>query len=131
MKRLTDKIFWAKSWTTHGSGYTSKIKYTAVYKKLDKLFKLFLEKENKSILEIGCGGGRWLIYFAKEFGYNVWGIDYSEIGCKIARENLKREDVSGTILCEDVFKNSLESEFLVPLYFGVGTKIEKLVFQSS
>lgn len=38
----------------------------AIHKKLDILFKRFLEKRNKTILEIGCAKAKRLIYFAKE-----------------------------------------------------------------
>jgi 2-polyprenyl-3-methyl-5-hydroxy-6-metoxy-1,4-benzoquinol methylase len=55
------------------------------------------------LLEIGCGGSRWLPYFALQFGLEVSGIDYSEPGCRLARQLLTRAAVAGDIICADLF----------------------------
>jgi SAM-dependent methyltransferase len=55
------------------------------------------------LLEVGCAQSRWLPYFAREWGYNVAGLDYSEIGCQQARALLFREGISGEIFCQNVF----------------------------
>ena len=42
------------------------------------------------------------------------------MGCKMAKENLKRANVNGTILCEDIFKTSLKKESFDVVYsFGL------------
>ena len=105
------KDFWEKSWEESPLGkYYGIEKYLAINKKLDSLFKRFLDKGGKRILEIGCAKAKWLIHFAKEFGYEVYGIDYSEKGVEIAKRNLKIAGVEGTILCEDIFQTSLKGE---------------------
>lgn len=91
-------------------GYVGIEKYLAINKKLDMLFKRFIEKGIKRILEIGCAKAKWLIYFAKEFSYEVYGIDYLEKGVEIAKRNLKIAGVKGTILCEDIFQTSLKEQ---------------------
>src|SRR5579871_3084155 len=48
-----------------------------------------------SLLEIGCGGSRFLPYFARSFGFTVSGLDYSATGCEQARRVLKEEGVKG------------------------------------
>lgn len=107
----TDKDFWEKTWKESSFGrYRGIEKYLILNKKLDKLFKRFLERGNKKILEIGCAMAKRLIYFAKEFGYDVYGVDYSEKGVKVAIVNLKIAGVEGTILCEDIFQTSFEDE---------------------
>lgn len=58
------------------------------------------------MLEVGCRASAWLVYFAKEFGYRVTGIDYSELGCQLARENLRLNQVSGRVECRDLFSVS-------------------------
>lgn len=105
------KDYWEKTW--EGSPlekYQRFEKCLAINKKLDSLFKRFLDKGGKKILEIGCARAKQLIYFAKEFGYEVYGIDYSEKGVEIAKENLRIAGVEGTILCEDIFQTSFEEE---------------------
>ena len=105
------KDFWETSWKKIPFGkYQGIEKYLAINKKLDLLFKQFLEKGNKKVLEIGCAKAKKLIYFAKEFDYEVYGVDYSEKGVKIAKENLRIAGVEGTILCEDIFQTTFEKE---------------------
>ena len=105
------KDFWEASWKKILFGkYQGIEKYLAINKKLDLLFKRFLEKGNKKVLEIGCAKAKRLIYFAKEFDYEVYGVDYSEKGVKIAKENLRIAGVEGTIICEDIFQTTFKEE---------------------
>ena len=55
------------------------------------------------LLEVGCGNSIWLPYFAKQFGFLVSGLDYSEEGCRTSREMLAEAGVRGMIRCADVF----------------------------
>jgi 2-polyprenyl-3-methyl-5-hydroxy-6-metoxy-1,4-benzoquinol methylase len=113
----TDKNFWEKTWgKSQLERYYGIERYQAINKRLDGLFKRFLEKGDKKILEIGCAGAKQLIYFAREFGYEVCGIDYSEKGAAIARENLAIAGVKAAILCEDIFKTSLADESFDVVY---------------
>ncbi len=88
----------------------------AINKKLNSLFHKYIERGNKKILELGCAKSKRLIYFAKEYGYNIYGVDYSEKGVEIAIENLKNAGVLGNILCEDMFKTTLNSEYFDIVY---------------
>jgi 2-polyprenyl-6-hydroxyphenyl methylase/3-demethylubiquinone-9 3-methyltransferase len=54
-------------------------------------------------LEVGCGGGKWLTYFHRRFDYAVFGCDYSEGGCALARDALAAAGVPGTIIHSDLF----------------------------
>lgn len=63
----------------------------------------------KSILEVGCGNSTWLPYLAKCTGARVAGIDYSEDGCRLARERLKLENVVGDVHCLDIFASNATS----------------------
>ena len=55
------------------------------------------------VLEIGCAQSRWLPYFAREWGYRVAGLDYSELGCRQSRDLLVREGIAGEIYHQDLF----------------------------
>ncbi len=71
-----------------------------------KVFKSFFKDKNtkdKLFLEVGCGNSVWLPYFAKEHGFQVSGLDYSEYGCNTSRKILEREGVNGDIFCGDLF----------------------------
>src|SRR4051794_40483195 len=59
--------------------------------------------KNQDVLEVGCGRSRWLPYLAKEFGFNVSGIDYSPVGCDQAEAILAAAHVNGRIVHADLF----------------------------
>jgi 2-polyprenyl-3-methyl-5-hydroxy-6-metoxy-1,4-benzoquinol methylase len=75
----------------------------------------------KGLLEIGCAASRWLPYFAREFGFSVTGLDYSESGCETAQKILSREGVQGAVICADFFTPPSEmlAAFDVLVSFGV------------
>ncbi len=73
-------------------------------------FHLYFEKvlrdqptQGRRLIEIGCADSVFLPYFAKYFGFDVCGLDRSEIGCERARMILERERVTGEIYCADLF----------------------------
>jgi 2-polyprenyl-3-methyl-5-hydroxy-6-metoxy-1,4-benzoquinol methylase len=80
-----------------------------------------MNTQGKKVLEIGCARSVWLPYFAKEFGFKIYGIDYSEIGCQQAREVLSNAGVEGEIVYSDLFSppESLVEIFDVVISFGV------------
>jgi 2-polyprenyl-3-methyl-5-hydroxy-6-metoxy-1,4-benzoquinol methylase len=86
-------------------------------------FQIFsnMNTQGKKVLEIGCARSVWLPYFAKEFGFKVYGIDYSEIGCQQAIQSLSNEGVAGEIVCADFFSppESMVGVFDVAISFGV------------
>lgn len=75
----------------------------------------------KNLLEIGCARSRWLPYFAKEFGFKISGIDYSEIGCQQAMQILSNEGIEGEIICADFFSppETMLGKFDAVVSFGV------------
>ncbi len=77
--------------------------------------------QGEKILEIGCARSIWLPYFAKEFGFEVYGIDYSKVGCQQAKQILENEGVNGEIVCADFFSppESMLKAFDVVVSFGV------------
>jgi cyclopropane fatty-acyl-phospholipid synthase-like methyltransferase len=80
-----------------------------------------LQPRGKAFLEIGCARSAWLPYFAQEFGFNVYGLDYSELGCQQARQVLSDAGIPGEIVCADFFSPppTLQERFDVVVSFGV------------
>jgi SAM-dependent methyltransferase len=76
---------------------------------------------SQKLLELGCGNSVFLSYFHKEFGYDVYGLDYSELGCKQTERVLARDNVKGTIVQGDIFNppSELIGQFDVVCSFGV------------
>lgn len=80
-----------------------------------------IETKGLKLLEIGCGNSVFLSYLNKEFGFDVYGIDYTELGCEQARKILTRDGVKGEIILADAFHPSpdLLEKFDVVCSFGV------------
>jgi 2-polyprenyl-3-methyl-5-hydroxy-6-metoxy-1,4-benzoquinol methylase len=77
--------------------------------------------EGRSLLEIGCARSRWLPYFAKEYGFEVAGLDYSAPGCAQARGVLQAAGLDGDIVCADMFDppQRMMGAYDVVVSFGV------------
>jgi 2-polyprenyl-3-methyl-5-hydroxy-6-metoxy-1,4-benzoquinol methylase len=80
-----------------------------------------LETENCSLIEIGAGASDWLPYLHHRFGFVVAGLDYSEVGCRRARDNLERTSTPGSIYQADMFDPppGLVQQFDVVVSFGL------------
>lgn len=77
--------------------------YQRVHELLTEIVGGPTETAGKSLIEIGCGGSRWLPYFAKNYGYVVHGIDYSETGLALAQSILRQSGFSGRLVLGDFF----------------------------
>lgn len=93
-------------------------------KVLNKIFKKIFGLENnkgKKLLEIGCGNSVLLSYFAKTYGFEIYGIDYSAYGCEQSKKILERDHVKGVIMEADAFNppNELLNNFDFVCSFGV------------
>jgi 2-polyprenyl-3-methyl-5-hydroxy-6-metoxy-1,4-benzoquinol methylase len=77
--------------------------------------------QHKRLLELGCGGSAFLPYLAREFGFDVSGVDYSENGCSLARRMCEVNGVQATIVCADFFESPAElaGSFDAVVSFGV------------
>jgi 2-polyprenyl-3-methyl-5-hydroxy-6-metoxy-1,4-benzoquinol methylase len=95
-----------------------------VNRRFHRTFQRLFGKSNTSsmrLLEVGCGKSAWLPYFAKEFGFNVCGLDYSPIGCQMARNVLQANGVEAEVVCADFFSppENMLGTFDVVLSLGV------------
>lgn len=73
------------------------------------------------LIEIGCGGSRWLPYFHRTFGYEITGIDYSSSGIRLSRLILDKARIPATIVQGDLFEPPADmiERFDVVTSFGV------------
>lgn len=109
MKRLTDVAFWDQGWWQG-----KRPEKLWLYRDVDFEFVRLLRREGGSapvrVLEVGAGGSRVLPYLAWKFGYEVFGADFSLSGCRLLRANLALRQVSGGVLCEDLFQSALPAD---------------------
>ena len=93
-------------------------------RQLDNYYKSVFSNTNNSekrLLEVGCGNSVWLSYFRKYYGFQIFGLDYSEYGCEQTRKILERDQLEGTIVLGDLFNppQELLGTFDVVCSFGV------------
>jgi|SRR5919202_2011834 2-polyprenyl-3-methyl-5-hydroxy-6-metoxy-1,4-benzoquinol methylase len=135
-KDLAGKEYWDESWLVgeiplpvdpQDLGVNNYTNFTN--RRFHEYFhKIFSGLDNRGLrlLEIGCARSVWLPYFAKEFGFKVYGIDYSEVGCQQARQILSKAAVEGEVVCADFFSppTTMLETFDVVVSFGVAEHFE-------
>jgi 2-polyprenyl-3-methyl-5-hydroxy-6-metoxy-1,4-benzoquinol methylase len=122
------KQYWDKAWGTYDIPKGVNPQNEDIPNYVNRSFHNYFSKlfsnvttQGEKILEIGCARSVWLPYFSKEFGFNVTGIDYSELGCQQAMQILSNDGVRGEIVCADFFSppESMLKAFDVVVSFGV------------
>ena len=53
------------------------------------------------VLDLGCGTGRHLLYFAKE-GFEMYGIDGSPKGIELSKKWLSRRELNANLVCQKI-----------------------------
>lgn len=97
--------------------------------KLHGVFSDLLKGERgkgKKLLEVGCARSVWLPHFARQFGLEVAGIDYSETGCNQEKALLDIADVKADVICADMFDPpvAMKGTFDFVVSFGVAEHFE-------
>jgi 2-polyprenyl-3-methyl-5-hydroxy-6-metoxy-1,4-benzoquinol methylase len=103
--------YWNRFWEDRGTTVPAAVDPHArgldnyLNRRFDEFHRRVLPAETagRQLLEIGCARSAWLPYFAKEFGFVVHGLDYSELGCRQASQVLKNERVEGEVVRADLF----------------------------
>ncbi len=105
VKQLTSNKFWNEGYKTQSASKkkTLNFRFNRSNREFKNLFhqlnRIALDK--KSCLEMGCGNSLWLPFIAKNYTYNVGGIDYTEAGIQAAQENLLSHNISGKLWLAD------------------------------
>ncbi|MCC6639662.1 MAG: class I SAM-dependent methyltransferase [Deltaproteobacteria bacterium] len=86
----------------------------------DMLLTSIRRQRAASVLEVGCGNSVWLPHLARAAGVAVAGLDYSPLGCDLARRNLALGGVSGPIFCGNVFEAEPHDVGRHDLVFSLG-----------
>jgi SAM-dependent methyltransferase len=77
--------------------------FTKVQEDIPKIEKIFKKHKVKRILDLGCGSGRHLVYLAKQ-DFDVYGIDFSKEGIKIAKNWLRKEKLKAKLKIGDIYR---------------------------
>lgn len=89
---------------------------------IERLLIENIEKYNpKSILEVGCGNSIWLPYIAEKYNIDVYGIDYSENGCMLVKQRLKKKQDRDRIFCINIYDKENRNKIpKVDMLFSLG-----------
>lgn len=100
----SDPHIWTTDYHQHGPVYKQMSERLA---KQEELILTWFDKKF-TVLDIGCGFGRQAFLLAK-LGYDVVGIDTSDVFIKIASELFQKHQYHGKFLCGNI----LDKEFFV------------------
>ncbi|MDT8443883.1 MAG: class I SAM-dependent methyltransferase [Desulfuromonadales bacterium] len=120
-KDLASKEHWDAVYQSRSRDFTSEPWTPKHYdmRCLEAVFSRQLTPEISTVLEIGCGNSQWLAWFARQ-NRSVSGVDYSELGCDMARLRTKAQGCEVSIHCGDMFKISTETVGLHDLVYSIG-----------
>jgi ubiquinone/menaquinone biosynthesis C-methylase UbiE len=76
--------------------------FTQIQEDMPKIVRLLEKQKAKSVLDLGCGSGRHLVYLAKN-GFETYGFDIAEEGVKIANKWLKENNLSADFKTGSLF----------------------------
>jgi len=111
MKKLTKRIYWDERWKDMELPRYRDMK-TYSMQLIDKLLKKHVKSgENNKFIEIGCAPGSWMIYFYRNFGFKVYGMDYLKPGIELTKQNLRLANVEAKLYWGDIFKNNLKKNY--------------------
>lgn len=68
---------------------------------VEDVLPLFKENGVESVLDLGCGDGRHLVYLASQ-GYQMYGLDSASTALKFAKEWLEKEKLNAELKCGDM-----------------------------
>lgn len=127
MRKYIDPLTEKKHWDTNWQGnnlrdlsYRIELRWLRryLYSKMDEIFAASLPNGPRTFFEVGCGGGKWLVYFGKRFGYSVSGIDYSESGVLEASRSVSLAGMKADVIHGDIFSARLKNSYDVVLSDG-------------
>ena len=124
MKKLAEKEYWDSIYKMMPSRDGRNIsEFKNWIKNLTKDYSNFLmwdviiqrylpKNKDLKIIEIGCAPGKYLINFNKKFAYQPYGVEYSEKGVQITKENFTKAGLDPqNIIQRDFFDTTFESEY--------------------
>jgi len=82
--------------------------FTDPHPDMERLTEIFKERNVKTILDLGCGTGRHLIFFAKK-GFKIYGFDASPKALEIAGKWLA-EEFENVELCHHIMEKPFPYE---------------------
>jgi SAM-dependent methyltransferase len=103
------KAHWDDTWRSLGaSTLTQQVdgpgRWNHVNREVARFLRRWLTPRgvDSQLVELGCARSIWLPYFA-QLGHSITGVDYSELGCELARTGLAQAGTPGRVVLGDFF----------------------------
>src|SRR5262245_51095526 len=94
---LTDKQSWERE--------INEAALLTIDPRFHKILSKYLEfNQKKTVFEVGCVPGGYLLSFHKQYGYKPSGIDYATNAKEIESYFKKHQVDYGNIYCQDIFE---------------------------
>jgi 2-polyprenyl-3-methyl-5-hydroxy-6-metoxy-1,4-benzoquinol methylase len=123
---LAGKEHWDQIWAQLAFPPDIEPESTSLWSHRDRLVhealtRLLAGRRGQRLIELGCARSAWLPYFAREFGLEIAGLDYSALGAEQTEFRLREAGVPGVVRCGDLFDPPLDwrEQFDVVVWFGV------------
>src|SRR3989339_653085 len=114
-ERKYTREHWEETWKepTDRMSKFGVTKISAQYRRLVSLFNQVMPSEGRKLklLDVGCGEGKWLVYFKEHFGFDVYGVDYSEEAYVTANRTLKTRGIDGVVIQQDFLADSFQTQY--------------------
>ncbi len=116
--------YWDKIWEEKYFPKLFNLSDQSLNNYINQNFHIFFKKNikpKKKIIELGCAGSIWPVYFNNYFSSKVSGLDYSKEGCFLSKKILEFYKIKGDIYCSDLFKPppSLQKKYDYVVSFGL------------
>ena len=110
--------YWESSWATAAPvrDFSRRNYYDM---RLAELFDRFVAPSLR-VLEVGCGGSKWIKYFDRIRMCETWGIDYSESGLSLTRLNNAGREAHLHLVQGDFFDETLLPSDYFDLIYSLG-----------
>jgi 2-polyprenyl-6-hydroxyphenyl methylase/3-demethylubiquinone-9 3-methyltransferase len=118
---LTDEQYWNEIWDGQQHKVRRLRRVYVANRRLARLFQQALASfQRPTILEVGCADSLWLPFLAQRYSAEASGVDYSEIGCRLARRNLAMRGAEAKIICRNFFDFAAESPEAFDFVYSLG-----------
>jgi 2-polyprenyl-3-methyl-5-hydroxy-6-metoxy-1,4-benzoquinol methylase len=102
---LTSPAYWDKYWQDRALPTEIRKGQSLYLDELIKVFENYLPRgESRTALEIGGAPGGYLAFMHRALGYEITVLDYSELGCRMAKKNFELLDIPAVVCCGDMFE---------------------------
>jgi hypothetical protein len=115
-----EKDHWEKNWQSNVNKNPLSLLNIFNRDAINLLSGSLKQVSNPIVLEIGFVPGKYLQYFEKQFNAECHGYDYSETGCKQAREFFSAHGSTVSVHHQDVLTNPPKISHQAQLIYSIG-----------